>query len=159
MSKTDLHSKAVELRKQHPRTHDLVLAIRNFLENHLKQKSKRYKPKSILESRFTLAEEAFEKGMGGCGAIANMAAAMLRHVGVKVRLVHGEHAKSVDHAWILVYEPESGRWIDYDLAGGTKEGYITNRHKRKFVCDNWEEIRSVIERDHQTYKQREKERG
>lgn len=157
MSKTDLYSKAVELRKQYPQTHDLVLAIRDFLKNHLKQRSKRYKPKSILESRFTPAEEAFEKGMDSCGAIANMAAAMLRHVGVKVKLVHGEHPKSVDHAWILVYEPEGRRWVDYDLVGGTKEGYITPRHKRKFVCDSWEEIRSVIERDHRTYSKRRKQ--
>lgn len=55
------------------------------------------------------------KGMLSCGAITNILASMLRHVGYKVNLIHGEIPKSVDHAWLAVYNNENKKWEEFDL--------------------------------------------
>jgi hypothetical protein len=75
-----------------------VLNIRNLIDAHAHSLSETYSPKSIIESRFTPAEEAFEKGFRSCGAMANIGAEALRQLGYKVKLVHGESEDSVDHA-------------------------------------------------------------
>lgn len=151
-----MYKAAEKLRKKFPNTHDFVLAVGRYIVNHAQGLPKRYKPKSILESRFTPPEEAFNRGMLSCGAMSNIAAEMLKHVGVKVELIHGESVDSVDHAWISVYCPEDKRWDEYDLTRAN--GKVPPTHKKKIECNSWQEIRKQILQDHRTYKAREKVR-
>lgn len=146
--KATLHSKAEELRKEFPNHKDLIHAVQRFIQS-LPEK---YSPTSIIESRFTSAEEAFEKGMMSCGAITNMATAMLRHVGLEVKLVHGEFEKSVDHAWISVLNAESGEWVSYDLTQDNPTDMPT--HIEKTRADSWDDIRDLILDDHKTLRDR-----
>jgi transglutaminase-like putative cysteine protease len=146
--KVTLYSKAEELRKEYPDTEDFVCAVQRFI----RALPERYNPKSIIESRFTPADEAFEKGMMSCGAITNMSAAMIRHVGLEVKLIHGEFDESVDHAWISVFDPESGEWASYDLTRNIPTEMPT--HVEKARVDDWEEIRDKILSDHETLRER-----
>jgi len=148
---TPIYSEAKELFKKHSSVKNLILRIRFYITKHAFSLPERYKPKSILESRFTPPLEAFNKGMLSCGALTNISAEMLRSVGFKVRLIHGENSKSVDHAWLSVYEKGKG-WVQYDLT--RKELDITPEHKVKMICDDWEDIRDQILKDHQTYQTR-----
>jgi hypothetical protein len=152
-----LHQSAELLQTQNKTTKDLVLAIQKFVIGHAHSLSERFEPKSIIESRFTQATEAFQKGMTSCGAMANILAEMLRHIGFKVRLIHGECAESVDHAWISVYEPESDLWVEYDPT--RKDGDVPATHQKKREVDSWEEIKDQIVADHETMTARRRVRG
>ncbi len=151
-----MYKTAEFLRRENKNTKELVLAIGKFIKDRARSLPKQYKPKSILESRFTPAEEAFEKGMTSCGAITNISVAMLRHLGFKVKLIHGENKKSVDHAWISIYDPDKDLWTEYDLT--EKNGTISPDHKKKLEVDSWEEIRDEIIEDHNTLEERRKQR-
>lgn len=144
--------KAEMFHKKHADVTKFLLVARDYVVNHANKETKEYKPKSILESRFTSVEEAFDKGMLSCGAITNILASMLRHVGYKVKLIHGEIPKSIDHAWLAVYNNKSKKWEEFDLTN--KSGNVTSKHKKKLECQDWEEIREQIEKDHKDYKER-----
>lgn len=147
--KHPIYKKAKELREKHPDTHDLVIAVGNFIGDHIGKFKKPYDTKNILESRFTPPEEAFDKGMSSCGAVVNISSAMFRHVGVEVRLIHGTHEKSRNHAWISVFEPEKDEWVPYDLTRGKEKGYKPTKDQKVIaICNEWEEIRDVIEKEH-----------
>ncbi len=151
--KVTLYSQAELLREKYPATKELVLAVGKFICS----RPEKSQPKSIIESRFTSADDAFEKGMLSCGAIANMSAAMLRHVGLEVKLIHGEFEKSVDHAWISVLDPESGEWASYDLT--RKDPLEMPTHVEKARVDSWDDIRGQILSDHETLRERRIARG
>lgn len=136
---------------------DLVAAIRKYVTEHSKSVPNPHRPNSIVESRFTPALEAFEKGTTSCGAMVNISAYMLRHLGYKVKLVHGECKESVDHAWISVYDPVAKAWEEYDVARNSLK--IEPTHMKKEVVDDWEEIRDQIIDDQATWNARRKERG
>jgi hypothetical protein len=144
--------KAEILHIKHVNTKEFLLAARDYIVDHANKKTKKYKPKSILESRFISADKAFDEGMLSCGAITNILASMLKHVGYKVKLIHGEIPKSVDHAWLAVYNSKNKKWEEFDLTN--KSGNITPKHVKKLECQNWEEIRGQIEKDHKDYKKR-----
>lgn len=155
--KVSMYDSLESLRKENKTTKELVLAVGNFIVRHAKSLPEVYEAKSILESRFTLAEDAFEKGLLSCGAIANISAAMLRHLGFEVKLVYGESEDSVDHAWISVLEPESGEWTQYDLTRG--DGVVLPTNVMKGETDSWESIKDKILEDHATYRERMEKRG
>ena len=150
--KISLYTEAESLREKYPNDKEFIFAVGIFLHKHGFAVPERYEPKSILESRFISAEEAFEKGVLSCGAVATMSAAMLRHVGLKVQLVHGEWSGSVDHAWISVLDQESGEWIDYDLT--RSDPFALSTHVVKTRTETWEDIREMIESDHATHRER-----
>ena len=154
-----LFAVAESLREKYPDTPSLVLAVGRFIFEHARQVSseQRAQPKSMLESRFTSAQDAFEKGMMSCGSVASISAEMLRHLGLEVKLIHGETDQSVDHAWISVLNPETGVWEEYDLM--QKDGAITPQHIKKAEAGSWEEIRGQIEEDNRTRKERQKKLG
>jgi hypothetical protein len=136
---------------------DLVLNIRTLIDAHAHSLSEPSEPKSIIESRFTPAEEAFEKGFTSCGAMANMSAETLRQLGYTVKLIHGESKESVDHAWIYVHNPITDSWKEYDL---TREYLdVPSTHVKKEEVDSWEEMRDKIESDYETMIERRRERG
>lgn len=60
-----LYLAAESLRNQYPETGDLVRAVGRFIHEHARvmPEDKRVQPKSMMESRFTSAEDAFSKGM------------------------------------------------------------------------------------------------
>lgn len=136
---------------------DLVFNIRNLVDAHTHSLAEPYEPKSIIESRFTPAEEAFEKGFRSCGAMVNIGTEALRKLGYEVKLVHGESEDSVDHAWISVYDPETSLWKEFDLT--RKNLDIPPTHIKKGEVDSWEEIRDQIESDHETLIERREKRG
>ncbi len=136
---------------------NLVFNIRTLIDAHAHSLSETYSPKSIIESRFTPAEEAFERGFRSCGAMANIGAEALRKLGYEVKLVHGESEDSVDHAWISVYDKESDSWKEYDMT--RKDLDIPVTHIKKGEVDSWEDIRDQIESDHETLRERREKRG
>jgi hypothetical protein len=154
-----LYSTAELLRSQYSETGDLVRAVGKFIHEHALAipDDKRIQPKSMMESRFTYAEDAFAKGMVSCGAMATVSAEMLKHVGLQVKLVHGETDQSVDHAWISVLNPETNEWEQYDLT--QQDGAVTPGHVTKLEADSWEDIREQIEGDSRTTSERQKEQG
>jgi hypothetical protein len=145
------------LKKESKDTAEIIHDIRLFVEKHSESLPVQYQPKSIIESRFMSAEEAFDKGVLSCGSMANIAAAMLRHIGYEVRLVHGEWDGSVDHAWISVLDTDSGTWNEYDLT--TNDEGLRPGNMKKAEVDSWDEIRDVITKDHETLRQRRIEKG
>lgn len=148
---------AIEIGSKHKNLPDIVLAIQEGINDRRKSLSSTYQPKSIIESRFTSADEAYSKGMKSCGATVNISAEILRHLGFEVKLIHVECEDSVDHAWIKVLNPETGEWEEYDL---TRENMdVTPSHIIKNEVDSWEEIRDQIEQDHQTLIEIRKEKG
>lgn len=133
-----------DLRRRNLDTQSLLQAIQDNIVSHSQNMRHPYVAENILESRFTLPEEAYKKGMTSCGAMANIGAFILRNLGHEVKLVHGSIPTSKDHAWLKV--KEGGDWKEYDLTNGgnlPREGRII-----KNECGNWEEIRDVIEKDH-----------
>ena len=155
-----VYEAADRLRLKYPRTDDLVLAMGRYMRAHARTVKNPVRPRSIIESRFMPAAEAFRKGILSCGSMSNIATAMLRHLGFKVRLIHGEEADSVDHAWIAVYDLYSDSWKEYDLAKRL-DGKVLDTHIKKAEVDSWEEIRGQIEEDHKTLQHRraEKKKG
>ncbi len=152
-----IYEAAQSLKKSSASLDALAHGIKRYIVDHANSLPEKHHPKSIIESRFTPAEEAFEKGLMSCGAMANIGAAMLRHVGFKVRLVHGEWEGSVDHAWISIYDETSGSWKEYDLT--TFDEKMRPGHKKKKEVDSWEEIRDELVKDHETLKERRIAKG
>lgn len=152
-----IYKAAESFKNDSQNTPELIQKIRLFIEDHANSLAEKYQPKSIIESRFTPAEEAFDKGMVSCGAIANISAAMLKHIGFEVKLVHGEWEGSVDHAWISVRDKDTASWTEYDLT--SKDEGLRRGHIKKGEVDSWEEIRDQIVKDHETLKERRIEKG
>ncbi len=151
-----IHTAAEKLHGEHTNTRELIVAIKKFISSHADSLPRRRRAKTIIESRFTPAPEAFATGMLSCGAFANITAEMLRHLGFRVKLVHGETHNSVDHAWISVYEPTLDKWMEYDPALHID---VPSTHIKKEEVDAWEEIQDQIHSDAQTLRARRKERG
>jgi len=152
-----LYEEADRLKKEYPNLDDLVVAIGIFIHQHSRSIPNRKQPKNIIESRFTPTAEAFEKGMISCGVLSNISAEMLRHVGYKVMLVHGECEKSVDHAWISVLNPETNTWKEYDLS--REDGNILDTHVKKQEVFSWDDIKDQIIDDHKTLGVRQRRKG
>lgn len=148
---------ADKLGKQHKNIKDMILAIREEIVNHSDSVGVSYRPKTIMESRFTPAQEAFDRGMLSCGAMVNISTEILRHLGYKVKLIHGESSESVDHAWISVFDPETDSWIPYDVT--KKDAVVPDTNIPKIEVDSWEKIRDQIIKDHETLGDRRRERG
>lgn len=155
----ELHKEAEKLKQDHAETRGLVLAIRAFIIEHTDSlpPGERYRPKTIVESRFTPVGEAFAKGMTSCGAVASISAEMLQYAGFRVKLIHGETSDSVDHAWISVYDPTSENWTEYDLT--RPEADVPPTHTKKLEADSWEDIKEQIHSDHETMHARREEKG
>jgi transglutaminase-like putative cysteine protease len=151
-----LFEAAKKLRSQYPINKDLVIAVGKYIVDHARTVPNPLIPQSIIESRFMSAEDAFAGGTLSCGAMANISAAMLRHVGLDVMLVHGEYEGSVDHAWISVFDPQLQEWVEYDLT--EEDGLVKSDYIRKAVVHSWEEIRDQIEDDHRTLRERKEAR-
>ena len=100
--------------------------------------------------------------MTSCGAMASISAAMLRHIGYEVKLIHGEVPESVDHAWISVFDDANRKWIPYDptrfRSNGIYDLKTTPTYRVKATCNKWEDIRDIIEADHVSYRERDKAR-
>ncbi len=142
-----------KLRELHRNPEELILAMGDHIRKHGWSVPNRRDPRSILESRFTPAQEAYEQGMVSCGSIASISSEMLRHLGYKVKLIHGEVPESVDHAWISVFQTDKNTWNQYDLT--RLDGQVTPGHRVKLECDSWEDIREQIEEDHRTLLERQ----
>lgn len=132
----DLKNKGLNLEK-------LILAIREYLVFHFENLGKTYQANSILESRFTPGEIAFNIGLNSCGSKTNIATEMLRHIGYEVKKVHGSIPESVDHAWVNVKDPVDGIWKCFDI---TKlDCKVTTDHKIIAECNEWSDIKGLIE--------------
>lgn len=157
MDKNQLRQKAEEIYKSSKDAKDFLKEVQKFVVDYARGISHKTKPKSIIESRFTPAIDAFNKGWLSCGSMVNIGAEMARSAGYKVKLVHGECAKSADHAWIMVQNPNNKKWEQYDLTQPDLK--ITPSHKIKKIVNSWEEIRDQIEEDHKNYSERRKKLG
>ena len=106
----------------------------------------RYKPKSILESRFTPSSIAYKIGMISCGSLTNILTDMLRHLGYEVKKVHGSTPRSSDHTWVKVKDGGSGEWVPFDIT--QKDCQVTPDHKEIAQCNEWDEIEDEIIKAH-----------
>lgn len=145
-----------EIKKEYNNISDVILAIQKSILEHSSSLAQKYEPRDIIESRFTPATEAFDKGMTSCGAITNIATEILKYLGYKVKLVHGECKESVDHAWLSVYDETSSSWIEYDLT--KKDCVVPSTHIKKAEADSWDDIKDQIIEDHNTLLKRRKEK-
>lgn len=152
-----MYEAADRLRGEYSKFGDLIVAIGRFIHEHARSVPNRKKIQSIIESRFTPAEEAYEKGMMSCGVVTNISSEMLKHLGYKVRFVHGECKQAVDHAWISILNPEDNTWREYDLTRA--DGSIPETHIKKQEVSSWEDIKEQIFNDHETLSGRQRERG
>lgn len=121
---------------------ELVYLLKNYLDTHFSNLEHNYKTRSLLESRFTPPEIAFNIGMKSCGSLVNIVTDMLRHVGYKVKKIHGSIPKSKDHAWIRVKNPESKEWQDFDLTNKNLD--ITPEYTEIVACDDWNDLEEYI---------------
>ena len=132
--------KAESLAKQNLSTSEVVKQISGYLNDYFQSSGKIYKPKSLMESRFTPPEIAFEIKMKSCGSTVNIAVEMLRHIGYKVKKIHGSVPESPDHAWIKIND--EGTWHEYDLM--RRGNKISEDHKKTSECDDWEDIKEDL---------------
>ncbi len=151
IEKLSFQTVAETLYKNNPDIDDLIISIGSWIR---KETEGGEKPKSIIESRLTSAEEALEKKLSSCGTLTTIFAAMLRHVGLEVKLIHGECKESVDHAWISVLNPETNQWKEYDV--GRKDYKVPETNIEKMKVNSWEEIKDQLINDHKTLNQRKR---
>ncbi len=78
-----MEDEASKLKKKSKNTRELVLSIGSFYRDYTKEGGRR--AKSILDSRLTSAEESYRQKIKSCGALTNVATAMLRHLGYQVK--------------------------------------------------------------------------
>lgn len=135
--------KAQDLNNLNLSLENLILAIREYLIYHFENLGKTYHANSILESRFTPAEIAFDIGMNSCGSKTNIATEMLRHVGFEVKKIHGSIPESADHAWISVKDPINSVWKSFDIT--KPDCKVTKDHKSIAECQEWQEINDFIQ--------------
>lgn len=124
-----------------------VIEVANKIQSYINKNlvSETYRPCSILESRFTPSEMSFALKMESCGAVTNIATDMFRHLGYKVKKVHGTTPTSNDHAWIKI-ECKNEEWLSLDLS----QEEITNlkNHVEIADCYEWEEINDILLETH-----------
>lgn len=148
-AKNEMLQAADRLASENPDLYDLLLAIKKHISKHARSVPERREAKTLLESRLTPAEETYARGMVSCGTIASISAAMLRHLGYKVKLVDGRIPKTRDHAWISIYNEKTKAWEQYDLT--QDEPSDLTDHVVELECDNWEDIREHLEEAHKKY--------
>lgn len=136
--------KALELTRSSTTLFDAVQQILTWLVDHM-----RY----VVNPPSYSATHAYSSGTGNCQNYSHLAAAMMRSVGIPVRIVNGiTLAEPFDidvgesiltsrmalgrHAWIEVYFPDLG-WVPFDPSG--TEMFVSNRFIRVEVgVDNAE---------------------
>ncbi len=140
----DYLKKAENLKNQNLNLEDLILAIREYLVSHFDNLGKSYQAKSILESRFTPSEIAFNVGMNSCGSKTNIATDMLRHIGYEVKKIHGSIPDSPDHAWVKVEDPVDNIWKSFDIT--KSDCKVTSGHKIIAEAYDWADIKDSIQK-------------
>lgn len=104
------------------------------------------RPQSLEESRFTSFAEIVDRGLVSCGAHTRAVGTTLRSRGVPVRFVDGIHTEgdqTHDHAWLDIYVPKTGEWIESDTR--TEDFGFGAGNTRKGVFHNWDELRNTSE--------------
>jgi hypothetical protein len=82
---------------------------------------------------------------------------MLRSVGKKVKLVHGEVAESVDHSWISVFDEDTGQWEGFDSRRNNLD--IKPDYIKKAEVESWDDIKDQIYEDQATLRERKLAKG
>jgi hypothetical protein len=131
----DISLKARQLTRSATTLFDAVQQILTWLVDHMHY---------VVNPTDYSATHAFQSGSGNCQNYSHLAAAMLRSVGIPVRIVNGitlAEPYDVDlgdtiltsrmalgrHAWIEIYFPDLG-WVPFDPAG--TELFVSNRFVR-----------------------------
>lgn len=99
---------------------------------------------SFEESRFTSFVEIVERGLESCGTHTRAIGTTLRSYGVPVRFVDGTHTEGEethDHAWLDIYTPRTGEWIESDTR--TENFDLGPGNKRKKIFHDWEELHTT----------------
>lgn len=117
--------------------------IRDAIYTHAREVGGPFEVKNIKTSRFTPAQEAYEKGYISCGTIVNIAVEVLRNLDYTVKRVHGSIPQTPTHAWISVKDKKTNIWHQYDLT--KKDFQISARYHQEFMVNDWNEIKEVIE--------------
>lgn len=99
-------------------------------------------PTTIMQSRFAPASEVVDTGMLSCGSLATLSAALLRHRGYEVALVHGRFRDN-PHAWIRVRIPGK-RWRPFDPSDPYSRHPEGRNYDTKLVCADWAEIKEEL---------------
>lgn len=142
---------AREIALDHPSLDQFIPAVAQYLTQYFSQFPVKQNPRDILESRFTPSQEAFSRGMRSCGTLTNIATEMLREAGFEVKKIHGSVPESPDHAWLSVKNLKTGEWEQVDLTRPDINYKTTPDHKLIAECNDWEEIRDIIEEAHTKY--------
>ena len=108
------------------------------------QNTKLSKPSSFEESRFTSFEDIVKQNMRSCGIHTRVYGTTLRKMGVPVRFVDGKRVGDVettDHAWLDIYSPKSGEWIECDPGERDFDNSVMNKRERIF--HDWDELKAI----------------
>lgn len=136
----------------------IFLKVRQFINDTCYVKSsgkpvaKRF-AQSLIESRRAKASELVTDCIASCGSMATLAASLLRNMGFAVKLIHGSHPRSENHAWIEIYDEVSNTWQAYDMTGygDRTTGVISPDHKRIKECADWYEIKDYLLAEHKKW--------
>ena len=102
------------------------------------------RPVSFEDSRFTSFEDALKRNLNSCGVRVRVFGTILRKLGVPVRFVDGQHVGDegiVDHAWLDIYSPKDGLWIECDP--GEQDFEQSDRNKRGRIFHDWDELKAI----------------
>ena len=131
----DIRLKAYQLTRSSETLFDAVQQILTWLVDHMHY---------VVNPTSYNAIYSFQSGSGNCQNYSHLAAAMMRSVGIPVRIVNGitlSEPYDIDvgdtiltsrmalgrHAWIEVYFPDLG-WVPFDPSG--TELFVSNRYIR-----------------------------
>jgi hypothetical protein len=143
----------------------VFVVVRQFVNDACYDKSSgkpvaKRKASNLLESRRVKASELINDCIASCGSMATLATSLLRNMGYAVKLVHGSHVSSEHHAWIEIYNEDTGKWEAYDLTGyGDKvTGKIGSDYTKILDCADWYDIKEFLIKEHKRWVSKREER-
>lgn len=99
---------------------------------------------SFSDSRFSSISQILKRGMVSCGALSRIHTAVLRNLGIPVKLVHsklkGQKGEN-RHSWLKIYNPHTKRWIDVDPTQDRRGFKIINTARQIKIYSNWNEMK------------------
>jgi len=131
---------------------DVLIEIRR-VRAEVTQNRKPVSPTSFEDSRFTSFEDILKRNLDSCGVRTRVFGTTLRELGIPVRFVDGKHdgdERTTDHAWLDIYSPKDGSWIECDP--GEKDFILSDKNKRERIFHDWDELKTVLDSQPRRFK-------
>lgn len=105
---------------------------------------KRDTASSFVDSRFSSIPQILKRGMVSCGALSRVHSAVLRNLGIPVKLVHGKlkgQKGENRHSWLKIYNPHTKRWIEVDPTQDQRNFKPLQTARQIKIYSNWENMK------------------